>query len=471
MKDNIGGVSMEDIMAAAMSGLDDEQTTAQTYTKQESDNVQENTTVDETMKVPVSTAAPVVVEKTEKRAATTTAQTEETSSKVAIVPVTPVSPVPQIQLRDFHCNNCGSPLKIPKNSRGLVVCPDCRTEAVIEGLVKNAEIADKENINSGVSLSTDMSTIHNIVVDAMLSSPAMPIDIFEKSVVLREEHIYIPAYLYYCNGTISFTYEAGNQREHKTAIDLGDKTRVEWEKYMEWTQMNGMASAVDTAIASGNKEFATIIQELYDAYGPNDLIDVEDLELPFDVQTYNYNLPQSAAFNEYVRPQMEELLDIKAEESLSGKTYKNLSTSGGYNIHKDEIIRIFLGVYKVVYSYNGQEYAVYVTGDGRKNIYIDVPVDSTRASMMNSLNNEKAELVSKISKYRTAIIIFAILTIPTFGLGLIGVIFFAKKKKELELLLTAKQNEIDAFMKEIDSAEIQFRQKQGALNGIYQGII
>ena len=48
-------------------------------------------------------------------------------------------------VQDFKCNGCGAPLPIPKNSKGHVKCPSCKTECVIEGLVKNAEIAAKEN--------------------------------------------------------------------------------------------------------------------------------------------------------------------------------------------------------------------------------------------------------------------------------------------------------------------------------------
>ena len=43
------------------------------------------------------------------------------------------SPVLQSQtttVRDFRCNGCGSPLKIPSNSRAPVQCPSCKTECM-----------------------------------------------------------------------------------------------------------------------------------------------------------------------------------------------------------------------------------------------------------------------------------------------------------------------------------------------------
>ena len=58
----------------------------------------------------------------------------------------------------------------------------------------------------------------------------------------------------------NYTYDAGNIREHKTAIDLGDKVRVEKERYVEWTQMSGSVSSSETLVASGNKQFADVVK-------------------------------------------------------------------------------------------------------------------------------------------------------------------------------------------------------------------
>ena len=73
-----------------------------------------------------------------------------------------------IRVKDFHCNNCGAALNIPKNSKGKVVCPSCKTECIIEGLVKNAEIQAKENINSGIPLAADKLLLNQCVVNVFL---------------------------------------------------------------------------------------------------------------------------------------------------------------------------------------------------------------------------------------------------------------------------------------------------------------
>lgn len=386
----------------------------------------------------------------------------------------PVTPQPKIQMRDFKCSCCGSPLKIPKNSKGIVVCPYCKNESVIEGLVKNAEIADKENINSGISLDAETTVLHNIVVEALASSVNMPLDIFDKAVILKEERYCVPAYMYYCNGTTSYSYEAGNIREHKTAVDLGDRTRVEKEQYVEWTQMTGMASASATLIAPGNRELASIVQKLYASYSPNDLIDVEELEFPYDVETYSYNLPQSAAFNEYVRPVMEDLLLEKAEESLRGRRYRNLSAGGGSSIQKDEIIRLFLGVYRIVYDYNGTEYDIYVSGDGRYFVYDESPVDAARCSAREALLNKKNSIDSKgtINKLIIAgIVLCGILAIFTYGITLLGAgglgYLLYKNKKSFNQSMSGVDQEIAAFDDERAQALRQFRESQRNLQGIY----
>ena len=426
MDDNsLGGISMDDIMAAAMSGLDDQP-------------------------APAPAPAPVPAPAPAPASAPTPISRNSNASQSAI------------KLRDFHCNNCGAPLKIPTNSKGIVVCPDCRTECVIEGLVKNAEIADKENINSGIPLVAEPALLHKYILNAFENEAYIPLDIYDKVNVIAEDGLCVPAYLYYCNGTVSFTYEAGNTREHKNAIDLGDRVRVEKEQYTEWTQMNGMASDAKTVFAPGNKELAPIVLELFSEYTPSDLIDVEDLNFPYDVETYNYNLPQSAAFNEYVRPYMEQVLAAKAEESLRGKTYKNLSTSGGCNIQKDEIIRVFLGIYRVVYEYNGAQYCLYVTGDGRCCTYDPVPVDMDRKNSAELLQSDINNLNKKKNLYLVLAIVLAI--------TIIGAIYFGRKYKETKELVINKQQNFADFSGQADSVRNQFLQERGKLYGIYEDL-
>lgn len=374
------------------------------------------------------------------------------------------------QVRDFRCNNCGAPLEIPKNSKGKVVCPSCKTECIIEGIVKNSEIQAKENINSGIPLQASASILNQRVVDALTHSPYMPLDVLEKAVVVKEEHICVPAYLYYCNAMASFTYEAGNRREHKTAFERDGRTRVEREEYTEWTQMSSTASATATLIASGNREYSEIVQNLYMNLNTNKLIDVEDLEYPFDVETLSYNLPQSAAFNEYVMPYMEQLLEHEAVDSLQGKKYRNLSM-GGSNVQKDEIIRIFLGIYHIVYEYNGKQYSLYATGDGQNFIYDGFPVDEQRRQFLEEKQASMNNVKNRHDGFKIGAIICGILSLFTYGITLIGtivcVIFYVKFKKEYDSASFKAQQEINEFAEQVNQVKQAFLQKGQPLQGIY----
>ena len=109
-------------------------------------------------------------------------------------------------------------------------------------------------------LAADAGALHERIVKDLTNSPGMPLDLLELVEIVKEEHLCVPAYLFYCDAMGNYTYDAGNIREHKTAIDLGDKVRVEKERYVEWTQMSGSVSSSETLVASGNKQFADVVK-------------------------------------------------------------------------------------------------------------------------------------------------------------------------------------------------------------------
>jgi hypothetical protein len=369
---------------------------------------------------------------------------------------------------------------------------------VIEGLVKNAEMADKENINSGFPLFASKAELHRKFVSLLAETPGMPLDVFEKGEVVREEHCCIPSYLFYCNGTASYTYEAGNVRQHKTAIDLGDKTRVETENYMEWTQMSGTANASATVFASGNRQAAPQIKRLYMFLDPNKLVVFDELDFPPDVITYDYNLPQAASFNEYIKPHVEALLHEQAEQSLEDKTARNLSMSGGSRIDKDEIVRVFLGLYRVVFKYGSKEYSVWITGDGEKTFIEELPVDRERQKALDEAKQAQEKSIAALTVPKTGLLTFGlvvciivggIFTLNMFfgGSGtsfLIALPFLAgaiscgtarsKKRKSYSTQQTEIETKYQKEVAEIEAQAVnvvqQFKQQKKALRGIYEEV-
>jgi hypothetical protein len=367
---------------------------------------------------------------------------------------------------------------------------------VTEGLVKNAEISAKENINSGITLTASPATLHHQLISVLCDSPSIPLDVFDKAEVIREERHCLPAYCFYCTGTASFTYEAGNIRQHKTVKDLGDKVVTEKENYMEWTQMSGSASATATLFVPGNKDFASQIKELYFLQDPKQLVDIEELVFPHDVVTYGYNLPQTASFNENAKSYMDKLLERNAEVSLKGKEFRGL-TMGGSSIQKDEVVRVFLGLYRVVYKYDGKEYSLWATGDGKKTLYDGLPSDPQRQKVLDEKKESMKRALDSIPKPKTGLLnFFKVVCIILAALGLLvafggeglgwgmvilfgaGAVLFgmirSKKRKPYKTgradLESKLQNEIDAFQAQVADTVRQFKSQKKALRGIYANV-
>ena len=392
-------------------------------------------------------------------------------------------------VRDFRCNGCGAPLEIPKNSKGNVRCPSCKTECVIEGLVKNAEIAAKENINSGISLSASPALLHNALISCIAESSAMPLDVFEKGEVVREETHCIPAYCFYCNGTSSFTYEKGVETSQlydvKTKKGIGTQERI----HTEWHPGSSSASVSMAVFASGNRKLAAQINSLYGDLDPRKLIDFEELDFPAEVETHSYDLPQPAAFNEYVEPKVEMLLQEKAKGSVAGQNIRNF-TSGGYSIQKD-VVRVFLGMYRIVFKYDDKEYSIWVTGDGEKIINEGMPVDEKQKKIIDEKKQEMEQNISaipvpKAGKFTAGLwgsIVVGIILSNIIGalgmfLGIVGAITFGVLKKNMMKpyktqcteIRTNFQTEIDALQAEAKNTAQKFKTENRTLRGIYEGI-
>jgi hypothetical protein len=72
---------------------------------------------------------------------------------------------------------------------------------------------------------------------------------------------------------------------------------------------------------------------------------------------------------------------------IAQKHTKNFSFNG-CKVSKDEMHRVFLGLFKVTYRYNGQEFTMWTTGDGEEQIFDGIPLDQQRQD----------EIATKLSK-------------------------------------------------------------------------
>ena len=344
------------------------------------------------------------------------------------------------EVKSFRCSGCGAPLDIPQNSKGPVRCTFCHTESVIDGLIKNAEIAAKENINSGFPLSAPPAQLHKILVSLISAQNAMPLDIFQKIEVVKEWRCCVPAYCFYCNGTASFTYESAVERK-QTYIENSKS----YEKtHIEWMPGSSNASVSPTVFASGNREVAPLVNMLYTTLDPRQLTDIEDLAFPVDVKTYNFDLPQPAAFNEYIVPYIESMLQQKAAQSVTFQHTRNL-TLGGSSIQK-EVIRVYLGFYCIELHYWGRSFSAWVSGDGKKAYFDHFPADQ-------SYNAALAELQRRYTSTPKS-----------------NTLFKTKKGSMLDAQRAQAFHDLESFQRQPILAAEHFKSQRIALRGIYEGL-
>ena len=315
-----------------------------------------------------------------------------------------------IVAKNFRCNGCGESLEIPQNPRGIVKCKFCGNESVLDGIIKNAEIAAKENINSGIPLSAFPATLHQQLVKILSESSYIPLDVFDKIEVVREERYCVPAYCFEYNGDAPFSYEEGKQDTRQEKGFSGDNETITTIKEVKWHTERGTASVSGTLFISGNKKMAPYINEMYIETDHNQFIDFEYLEFPPDVKTLEYDLPQLTAFNEHIKPIVDDLLYEEGKKALQGTSYEQYIPRGGaYGVTytrdfkmsgskiQKEITRVFLGLYRLVYKYGEKEYEMWATGDGERVLYDDLPEDMIRKQ---TISNRKETLAEKKKEYK-----------------------------------------------------------------------
>ena len=381
----------------------------------------------------------------------------------------------EMNMRSYHCKNCGAALQVGAHpTSNVVVCPACHTQNMIENIVKNAEIAAKQNINSGIPLTAGPDQLHSVLIQALAASPNLPLDVFDEVEVISETHVCVPAYCFEVMGNMSYTVEVGAEREHEHTRVTNDSIKVTTETKIEYSTINGQSFDSKTMFVAGSKEMSDVVTALYRDYDTGALVDIEDLVFPEDVYTCSPDLPQTTAFNQHIRPAMERLLQQKALQSLSNSIYRNF-TPGGTNVQKGETLRVFVGVYQITYRYKGQEYYLYVTGDGRAYYYDSLPNDATRVTKAQAMQDELKAVKDKSWIAPVAGIALGILLLVVRAgflpavivcalVWIVGKIFLGKQPKAEREAIKAR---IDAFNREPEEAKQRFLSSGRRLRGIY----
>ena len=395
-----------------------------------------------------------------------------------------------VMAKTFSCGGCGASLEIPKNTSGKVKCHKCGNDCMLEKIIKNAELLAKENIEGGIPLNTSPAALHRLIIKILSKSPYTPLDVFEKIVVLGEEHRCSPVYCFDCEGSATFSYEVGHERHQTYSVNKRDGgSTVKTKTHIEWNTVTDETAVTETLFVPGEKNMAPLINELYSAHSKqlsHQLVDIEELEFPQDVETYPFNVTPTTAFNDFVKPKVDAMLKTNAETAFKSNQHaRNLSMRGS-RISK-EMKRVILGFYRVVLNYQGQEFVVWVTGDGGRYYYEGLPFDSHRKqtheakkSALASVPSNKTGLAmagivagvvwSVISFYNAAYLWGGIFTAITVMCGVL-LPFAMKKGKKMDAQRANAKGDLEQFESQWPSTVNRFVSNKTALRGIYENTL
>lgn len=265
--------------------------------------------------------------------------------------------------KNCECPNCHATLQVRQGGKGY--CEYCDKEFLLEGIVKNAEIAEKENIVGSMEMQIGPKALHWSLVELLKSNKYIPLDVFEKAQILSVEKICAAGYLFDCSVTASYTYDVGNEREREHTSVSGNSITVTTKTHTEWTAQNSSHACSETVFCSGSKELSQIVLDVWRDGDPSKLIDIEDaVAVSTDTITYGYNNPVSAAFDDKAKTYIEDSVKNKIRQQLRNQYWRNLNASSPRIDKKNK--RVYLNLAKVSYFYNGDTYIMWVAGDGHR---------------------------------------------------------------------------------------------------------
>lgn len=358
----------------------------------------------------------------------------------------------KVDIKSLNCPNCGAPLSVSKNTTDVVYCGACGTKCVITGLNVNEEILKKNNINSGIPLVASPDKIHDSVFGFITTSKNFPINVLEELEISAVRTVSVPAYLYTVSAFATFTYEAGNKRQQDNVVtNRKGQVVTQHKTYTEWTQMSSVANCNKTAIVCGNNVYMNVINSFYGSLNPANLVDVEFLDYPAGTATESFDVPYASAFNQYVKPVVEQGINESVQQTLQGKLYRNLSI-GQANIQKEYEVRISLGIYIVDCVCKSQKFSIFFNSDASKySATVRPPEDEARASYLINLSAAKKSIKSTFVS-------------DVFHGG------FSKAKENSSTHKEEKnqmQQKIDSVKEEPERAKMEFIRRGCRLKGVY----
>ena len=401
-------------------------------------------------------------------------------------------------VKTFGCASCGAQLNLNNVRNGQVACEYCGSINLIERITQNAQILDKQNINSGFELIATKAVLHRRILNILAQEPFAPLDVFENVKIIKEERICLPVFMYSVSATANFMFEQGIEKKRQEPYSTKKGIKYRTVTYTDWMPQTSAVSVTGVYFSPGSKAYSKLFADFSRHLDVSGLIDVEELQFPSDVIMLEFNYPMAASYAEYVDPLVESAMKQRAESALAGRKWRN-GQMQGTSARKDEVQRVYYPFYHIIYEYNEQSYDVYVSHDGNHVHYDRTVIDPNRQAKAQQFQDAIARIKTKgigrwigliaggLALSMIIISLFAVLaeSIDNLAIDAIGfvsgmllfsaaivfpLIQIIKLKKNSNQLKAAERAKLGRYMKEYTDRRDVFLDKKVALHGIYESV-
>lgn len=293
-----------------------------------------------------------------------------------------------LELQQVKCPSCGRVITSFNPFQAEVECPYCHNKA-FNPLITAKKIPVPERI---ILFKTSQEDFEQHLVNALVATDFVPVDIFEHIQPEKVVKAYLPMYLYEGKYQASWNCQVGYKTQEVGTDLSGEKLKT--RTVTRYHPANGVSNgqfAFMCLAYEGNeipdelKQFTmTFPYSVQDSkvYSPQLL----DLENDKDLQTIELNADSDLVWNQWGQTLVDELAEESASAQLKGQDIKDFTCSSNYDL-KTEGKFIMAPFWFVYYNYKGQQYYFIMDGLGANQCYTN-PEDEQqlkKAKLFNTI--------------------------------------------------------------------------------------
>lgn len=286
-------------------------------------------------------------------------------------------------LQQLVCPNCGAQMSLIQGS-SKAYCESCDTVVLIDK--QNGSDLENTKYIGTMEVKLSDADIHRYLVARFIDEPYTPLDLFTSVTLISVEKYSVSAFQFECDYFVSYNA----QLENGTNLSNGNFTGGEYY------------------YASGVEEYEEEINKIWWDGNMRNLATLENREIEDNknsVCTYlPYTLSSSSVFERHIKPLVEEDAVKKVHAQFAEMAVRKLNIAEP--IIKNTVSRVLLSVVKVNYFYNGQEYQLYLPGDGHCSYTKSQPIDDEAR-----VKREKLEKIAGREKTDSKLVIAGLLIV------------------------------------------------------------